>query len=295
MKPEASSSAVARKRFNQEARAAASIQHDHIVTIYHVGEDNGIPYLAMPFLAGESLESRLRRSSRLSVPEILRIGREIADGLGAAHARGLIHRDIKPANIWLEDLPDVPPRVKILDFGLARVASDQFQHLTRTGSVMGTPGYMAPEQARGGERIDHRCDLFSLGCVLYHMATGREPFRRDDVMATLMALALDEPLPIRQFNPEAPQALVDLVNKLMSKAADGRPALMGTVSKTLTEIARSLYGCNATAPTEKDLAQKTRLSGEATPQVGVPQSGLDKPQAPTASWQRPRSSLAQPR
>ena len=295
MKPEASSSAVARKRFNQEARAAASIQHDHIVTIYHVGEDNGIPYLAMPFLAGESLESRLRRGSRLSVPEILRIGREIADGLGAAHARGLIHRDIKPANIWLEDLPDVPPRVKILDFGLARVASDQFQHLTRTGSVMGTPGYMAPEQARGGERIDHRCDLFSLGCVLYHMATGREPFRRDDVMATLMALALDEPPPIRQFNPEAPQALVDLVNKLMAKNPDGRPVTVGSVSKALAEIARSVDNRNGLAPTEKELPKKTRLSRETTPQAGVPQSGVDKPLAPRPSWERPRSSWEQPR
>jgi len=295
MKPEASSSAVARKRFNQEARAAASIQHDHIVTIYHVGEDNGIPYLAMPFLAGESLESRLRRCTRLSVPEILRIGREIADGLGAAHARGLIHRDIKPANIWLEDLPDVPPRVKILDFGLARVASDQFQHLTRTGSVMGTPGYMAPEQARGGERIDHRCDLFSLGCVLYHMATGREPFRRDDVMATLMALALDEPPPIRQSNPEAPQALVDLVNKLMAKSPDGRPVTVGSVSKALAEIARFVDNCNGPAPTEKELPQKTRLPRETTPQAGVPQSGVDKPLAPRPSWERPRSSWEQPR
>src|SRR5260370_39067734 len=96
------------RRFSGKARAAASIQHDHIVTIYHVGEDNGIPYLAMPFLAGESLESRLRLGSRLSVPEILRIGREIADGLGAPHATGLIHRVIKPPNILLEEFPQLP-------------------------------------------------------------------------------------------------------------------------------------------------------------------------------------------
>jgi serine/threonine protein kinase len=285
MKPQTSTSDVSRKRFNQEARAAASIQHDHIVTIYHVGEDNGIPYLAMPFLQGESLENRLRRSSRLPVAEILRIGREVAEGLAAAHARGMIHRDIKPANIWLEDLgSDIPPRVKILDFGLARVGGDQFQHLTRTGVVMGTPGYMAPEQARGLEGIDHRCDLFSLGCVLYHMATGREPFRGEDVMATLMALALEEPPPIRQFNPEAPQALADLVSKLMAKNPDERPTSIGGVCKALATMEQSLH-----QPAPIKLPQKTGLSGERKSRLD---SSLARPEAPRPSRQsqQPKSS-----
>src|SRR5262249_22479365 len=131
---------------------------------------------------------------------------------------------------------------------LARVTGDQFQNLTKTGVVMGTPGYMAPEQARGFEKIDHRCDLFSLGCVLYHMLTEREPFRREDVMATLMALALDEPPPIRQLNSDAPQALVDLVNKLMAKSPDGRPISVASVGKTLAEITCSL---DAAAPTSQ--------------------------------------------
>jgi serine/threonine protein kinase len=323
MKPETSTSEVARKRFHQEARAAASIQHDHIVTIYHVGEDSGIPYLAMPFLLGESLESRLRRTSRLPIAEIIRIGREVADGLSAAHARGLIHRDIKPANIWLEDLgPDVPARVKILDFGLARVGSDQFQKMTRTGMVMGTPGYMAPEQARGSERIDHRCDLFSLGCVLYHMATGREPFYREDVMATLMALALDEPAPIRQFNPEAPQALVDLVNKLMAKSPDGRPVTAASVCKALTEIGRSLVKNQETrtknqepsasnqepisknqepiSKNQESNAKNQELSaknngshsGELKPKLDA---GVEKPETSRASEQRRRPSWESPR
>ncbi len=256
MKPESCSNEVSRKRFLQEARAAASIQHDHIVTIYQVGEDNGVPYLAMQFLLGESLDSRLRREGRLPLTEIVRIGREVAEGLSAAHARGLIHRDIKPANIWLEDLGlENAARVKILDFGLARVSSDQSQHLTRPGVVMGTPGYMAPEQAKGQGGIDRRCDLFSLGCVLYHMSTGREPFRGEDIMATLMALALEEPPPISVLNPELPRALADLVTKLMAKNPDERPPTAGNVCKALLSIKRSLSSPGAVAPTERDLVK----------------------------------------
>src|SRR5207245_9631204 len=188
MKPDNSSNEVSRKRFLQEARAAASIQHDHIVTIYQVGEDNGLPYLAMQFLRGESLDGRLRRERPLAVAEIVRIGREMAEGLAAAHARGMIHRDIKPANIWLEDLgPENAARVKILDFGLARVSTEQSQHLTRPGVVMGTPGYLAPDQARRPAGIDPRCDLLSLGCVLRHLSTRQEPLRGDDIVPPLTA------------------------------------------------------------------------------------------------------------
>src|SRR5918911_656854 len=110
-----------RQRFVREARAAASVRHDHVVTIYQVGEDRGVPFLAMELLEGEPLDGRLRREGRLPVPEVLRIGREIAEGLEAAHQRGLIHRDIKPANVWLEGKRG---RVKILDFGLARAATE---------------------------------------------------------------------------------------------------------------------------------------------------------------------------
>jgi serine/threonine protein kinase len=267
MKPESSSNDVARKRFLQEARAAASLQHDHIVTIYHVGEDNGVPYLAMQFLLGESLESLLRRKGRLPVAEIIRFGREVAEGLAAAHTQGLIHRDIKPANIWLEELmSEHASRVKILDFGLARVASEQSQHLTRPGAVMGTPGYMAPEQARGQGGVDPRCDLFSLGCVLYHMATGREPFRGDDIMATLMALALEEPTPIRELNPEFPAELAELVRRLMAKNPAERPESAAVVSKALGTIARSL----GIASTTKEMVQRGSKSGETVPRASRP-------------------------
>ncbi len=145
VKPGLATSASARERFHREARTAAVLQHDHIVTIYQEGEDHGVPFLAMQLLEGESLEDRLRRESPLPIAEILRIGGETAEALGAAHARGLIHRDIKPANIWLESGGG---RVKILDFGLAR-AMDTDVNLTQSGVISGTPQYMAPSRRTG--------------------------------------------------------------------------------------------------------------------------------------------------
>src|SRR5262249_39596456 len=149
----------------REAKVAAALEHDHIVPILQVGEDRGAPFIVMPLLQGESLDARLKRGRPLSVTDILRIARETAEGLAAAHQHGLIHRDIKPANLWLEG---DKKRVKILDFGLARADKGDVA-LTQSGAIMGTPQYMAPEQAAGKKDIDHRCDLFSLGCMLYRM------------------------------------------------------------------------------------------------------------------------------
>src|SRR5262249_10174757 len=154
-----------------EARAAAKLEHDHIVPIYHVGEDRGVPFIAMPFLKGSSLEDRLRKKAEadgapaggapLPLAHALRIGPGVAEGLAAAHDSGLIHRDIKPANIWLDTAAG--DRVKILAFGLARLSQAAGeQHLTQSGTILGTPAYMAPEQGRG-EQVDGRADLFSLG------------------------------------------------------------------------------------------------------------------------------------
>src|SRR5262249_8373354 len=161
--------------------AAAAVEHDHIVRIYQVGEDRGVPFLAMEFLRGEPLDARLKRAGKLPIPEVLRIGREMAEGLAAAHAAGLIHRDVKPGNTWLEGEPGKGGlggergRVKLLDFGLARSTAEA-STLTQSGAIVGTPAYMAPEQAQG-RKVDARCDLFSLGCVLYQLATGEMPFK----------------------------------------------------------------------------------------------------------------------
>jgi serine/threonine protein kinase len=230
LKPTLDEDAEPRVRFLREARAAAALEHEHIVTIYHVGEDRGIPYLAMQLLQGETLDARLRREPRLPMLQLLRIGRQIAKGLDAAHARGLVHRDIKPGNIWLESGRD---RVKIVDFGLVRTADDQ--HLTRTGVVMGTPAYMSPEQARGAH-VDFRSDLYSLGAVLYHMATGRTPFEAEDTISLLMALTQDQPPPILSLNEQVPPLMAGLVNHLLAKLPEGRPPSARAVVEILSTV-----------------------------------------------------------
>jgi Leucine-rich repeat (LRR) protein len=231
MRPALAASASARERFVREARAAAAVRHDHVVTIYQVGEDRGVPFLAMERLEGESLDECLRRPGRLPTPDVLRVGRQIALGLAAAHERGLIHRDIKPANLWLEAGSG---RVKILDFGLARAAEPD-AHLTGSGVIVGTPAYIAPEQARG-EPVDHRADLFSLGCVLYRLCTGKLPFRGKDPTSLLLSLAQDTPRPVRTLNPAVPPALAELVMQLLSKAAEGRPASAAAVADRLQAL-----------------------------------------------------------
>jgi serine/threonine protein kinase len=227
MLPGIAASASNRQRFLREAQAAAALEHDHIVPIYQVGEDNGVPFLAMQLLKGESLDNRLRRAVRLPVADVLRVGRETAEGLAAAHAQGLIHRDVKPANIWLEALPAEPGgpatrfRVKILDFGLARTMAGAGQ-LTQSGAILGTPAFMAPEQA-AGKPVDGRCDLFSLGCVLYQASTGMLPFQGTDPISTLMAVAMEHPRPPHQVFPEVSPALSDLIVRLLAKSPAERP------------------------------------------------------------------------
>jgi serine/threonine protein kinase len=234
MKPSLAAQTDFHRRFMREAQLAAAIDHEHIVTIYQVGEDRGIPFLAMKLLQGESLEARLNRSGgRLPLPEVLRIGREIAEGLAAAHDKGLIHRDIKPANIWLEE---DRKRVKIIDFGLAR-GKDSDAQFTQAGAVIGTPSYMAPEQANGTE-VDARCDLFSLGSVLYRTSTGRLPFDGKDTLTVLSALATKTPPPPNKLVPTLPRAFSNLVMALLAKDREERPQSASEVVEILEAIER---------------------------------------------------------
>jgi formylglycine-generating enzyme required for sulfatase activity len=198
-----------------------------------------VPFIAMPFLKGEALDRRLKRDGKLPVAEAVRIARETAEGLAAAHERGLIHRDIKPANIWLEASPGRKSgefRVKIMDFGLARVAEKDDVALTKSGTILGTPAYMAPEQAMANKAVDFRCDLFSLGAVFYHMLTGERPFKGHDTMSLLMALATETPKPVRELNPAVPPAVVDLVQQLLEKDPARRPASAKAVADALAAI-----------------------------------------------------------
>ena len=239
LRPELAINAQAKERFLREARSAAKLEHDHIIPIYSVGEAaDGTPYLAMPLLKGEPLDALIRRTAGpLPVAMVVRLAREMASGLAAAHERGLIHRDIKPANIWLEAPTG---RVKILDFGLAKAAdagddADSETHLTASGAIVGTPAYMAPEQA-SGHPVDGRADLFSLGCVLYELLAGKRAFSGPNTMSILMSLANHTPTAPDKLSPQCPAALSRLVMHLLEKDPANRPASAEAVIQALNEL-----------------------------------------------------------
>lgn len=216
MNPRLAATSPPRKRFLREARSVAAIKHENIVQVYTV-EEEPLPYLVMEYIDGQTLQQKLNTTGPLDVAEILHLGRQMALGLAAAHARGLIHRDIKPGNILLEQ--GAEPKVKITDFGLARAADDA--SMTRTGVIAGTPLFMAPEQAQGLP-LDHRADLFSLGSVLYQMACGRPPFRAATAIAVLKRVAEETPRPIQEVISEVPDWLCAIIGKLHGKKPEER-------------------------------------------------------------------------
>jgi serine/threonine protein kinase len=227
MAPELAARGAARQRFIREAQAAAAVSHPHVVTIHAVDEDK-YPYLVMECIVGKSLEQKLAACGPLTLHEILRIGAQIADGLAAAHKQGLVHRDIKPANILLENSVE---RVKITDFGLARSVDDV--SITRTGEISGTPAFMSPEQALG-RRVDHRSDLFSLGCVLYAMCTGRSPFRGDSTLAVIQRVCEGTPRPIEDTNRQVPAWLSQCILRLLAKDPESRPQSAAEIATLLS-------------------------------------------------------------
>lgn len=231
IKPEYMNDNNVRQRFLREARLMAALKSDHIVTIHQIGEDAGNCFIAMELLSGESLDYLIARVERPTLSESVRIVREVAQALDVAHSKGLIHRDIKPENIWLES-PN--GRVKLLDFGLARPQVVSVK-LTTSGMIMGTPAYMAPEQARA-EEVNERTDLFSLGCILYQLICGELPFAGDTVWEILYALNEKDPKPVTDFWPGVPPALNELVTQLLQKNPADRPQTAAEVIERLLII-----------------------------------------------------------
>ena len=251
MRPSTAAEPGSAERFLREAQSAAALKHENVVTIYQVGTHRNLPFLALELLEGESLRSYLIQHRRLDPATVIRISREIATGLAAAHVRGLLHRDIKPANIWLERRESWHAgsetdtgRVKILDFGLAKPWQEQ-SGITQSGVVIGTPGYMAPEQVTGTS-VDPRADLFSLGCMMYEMATGKLPFQGADLLATLRALAVDDPAPARSVNRQVPERLSKLICELLEKSPERRPVSAQVVVERLTAMEREPTDSGAT-------------------------------------------------
>jgi eukaryotic-like serine/threonine-protein kinase len=214
-------------RFEREALAAAALNHPNIVAVFDAGSDNATRFIVMECVAGSSLAELLRRGGPLSPPRAAQVAGGIASALDASHCAGIIHRDIKPANVMLDNRG----AVKVLDFGIARAASDTT--LTQTAMVLGSVPYLAPEVTRG-ERADERSDIYSLGCVLYQMLTGRPPFEGDVPAAVLHQHNSASPRPPRQLNSSIPQTLQKLVLEMLAKSPAARPQTATRVLETLT-------------------------------------------------------------
>ncbi len=230
LKPHLAHNGAARRRFAREAQSAAAVVHEHVIPIHDVLTDGDTPYLVMQYVPGQSLQCRVDERGPLDVREIVRIARQVAAGLAAAHVQGVVHRDVKPANILLEENVE---RVLISDFGLARTVDDAT--LTRTGVVAGTPHYMSPEQATGLP-VDHRSDLFSLGSLIYFMCTGRPPFRAEHALAILNRICHNPHRPVDEVNTDVPAELADLIDSLLSKNPSNRYRDAETVEQRLDAI-----------------------------------------------------------
>lgn len=221
----------AKERFIQEARAAAALNHPNIVTIYEISETDGQSFIAMELVEGQSLEEKIRQAKTsggagLRADELIGIAAQICEGLEKAHRAGIVHRDVKPGNILL----DRDGRVKILDFGLAKLRG--VSKLTKEASTLGTAQYMSPEQIQG-EEVDHRTDIWSLGCVLYEMATGRPPFRGDYEQAVLYSILNQEPDPVTSLRADAPDVIDRIITRALAKEPENRFASAGEMLNEL--------------------------------------------------------------
>jgi serine/threonine protein kinase len=242
LRPEVLGDSDRRRRFAREARAASALNHPNIVTIYDIGSDRGVDFIAMEYVEGESLHRRLAER-RLPFEEVLRYARGIAEALAAAHATGIVHRDVKPANAMVSRTGDI----KVLDFGLAKwteaPAADSealtrsASHYTEEGVIVGTVAYMSPEQAEG-KAVDARSDVFSFGVVLYELVCGQRPFLGSSVTTLLSAILRDTPPPPRRLRPEAPSDLERVVLRCLEKDPGKRYPSAG-------ELCRDLLLCEA--------------------------------------------------
>ena len=229
-------------RFFNEARAISAISDPGVVQIFDFGYHvDGTAYIVMEFLEGENLASRLDRLGKLALLDSLRIARMIASSLHAAHERGIIHRDLKPGNVFVIRDNDAPggERTKILDFGICKLQNESEASTTQTGVMLGTPVYMSPEQCRGGQ-VDARSDLYSVGCALFHMLTGRTPFDCESIGEFIACHLKDEPQPPSELDPSLPPAVDALVLRCLEKNPEDRFQTMRDLQGALDDIIATL-------------------------------------------------------
>ena len=281
-----------RERFLLEARAASALSHPNICTIFDIGEQDGEPYLVMELLEGETLKEKIAQGA-VPVDELVACATEVADALVCAHAKGIVHRDIKPANIFLVNQVGKTGgrrQAKVLDFGLAKISMalrfgqmSRALELTSVGSTVGTLAYMSPEQARG-ESLDARSDLFSLGIVMYEMATRRVPFRGATPAMVSASLLGEAPQPIRQWNDSIPKELDRIIMRLLSKDRGTRFQTAAEVSEALTKLSvqsgagwlkKVQRAPVPLVPAQDPVVRRRRRAGgeESRPEMGLPEDG----------------------
>ena len=267
------------KRFFLEASILSRLQHHNIVTVFDYGRIDGLDsdrfFMAMEFLPGETLHRRLRSRGWLTPPEALGVARQLARGLREAHKHGVVHRDMKPSNVMLVPDEDGVEIVKILDFGLGKVLSDDSEELTQQGSFLGSPRYMSPEQIAHG-KVDHRTDVYSLGVMLYQMLCGKVPFESDKSVQILIAHLQTPVPPMKQRNPDVdvPEPIENFVRRCLEKSPDARPAHMDEFIRQLRECASTTgltmgFGAATSATLDSAPLAAAQLSGES---AGAPRS-----------------------
>jgi serine/threonine-protein kinase len=275
------------KRFRLEARLAASLNHRNVITIHEFDQaDDGSLFIAMEYLEGHTLNDLIRDHGALPVGRAVRLGLQIAQGLEAAHRAGVIHRDIKPHNIMVV----AGDEVKLMDFGIARLQDAAGSGLTRTGVVMGTPAYMAPEQIEGGD-VTERTDIYAFGIVLYEMLAGSVPFMAATPRAILTKHLQERPTPLRAIKPSVPIAVERVVMQTLEKDPAARPATMGEVINGLSATAS--YGAPSAFPQTEDVGgvvaelatgrQRTQMDAPAPAGAGAATAAVAEPRPARSS------------
>jgi eukaryotic-like serine/threonine-protein kinase len=273
-------------RFQREAQAAGALESEHIAAALDFGiAADGSPFIVMEYLVGESLSSLLEREGRLAPGRAADLVVQACRGVETAHASGIVHRDLKPQNLFVARRQDGTDLVKVLDFGVAKLeAEDQGAGTTRTGTVLGTPAYMSPEQARGEKLIDHRSDVYSLGAILYELLSGEKPHPGDSPNAILYHIATHPPVPLESVVPDLPKGLVATVERAIAREPGDRQSSAATLAEELRAFAvREVHPApelQTSSPAGSDGSLPTVLASGQAPSLAVSAVDTARPSAP---------------